>query len=27
LAKALVRSGLWDEVYSDKSSIVLVRRQ
>jgi hypothetical protein len=27
LAKALVRSGLWDEVYSDKFSIVLVRRQ
>jgi hypothetical protein len=27
LAKALARSALWDEVYSDKSSIVLVRRQ
>jgi len=27
LAKALARSGLWDDVYSDKSSIVFVRRQ
>jgi hypothetical protein len=27
LALALARSGLWDEVYSDKSSIVLVRRR
>jgi hypothetical protein len=27
LAKALAWSGLWDEVYSDKSSIVFVRRR
>jgi hypothetical protein len=27
LALALARSGLWDEAYSDKSSIVLVRRR
>ena len=27
LALAIARSGLWDEVYSDKSSVVLVRRR